>query len=207
MVPPSERSRQASASVIAREPPSATGQPCRCPAAISIVPTAAVSGRSSGRKTWAAQPANSARAGVGAEPPGEHRGRQPGPEPEPAPAAPGGAAGAASGRARRRRASSKRSTSGPKTPRHAVAVDPEPGGGVVERARPAPPPCRRRAGARGRSPASARPGRGRRAAATRGTASRRRTGGPPSRRRAGRPARSAPRCGCRRRSCRAPRAR
>ena len=50
------------ASVIDREPPSATAQPCRCPAVRMPSPIAEVSGRCSGWKACAATPANSARA-------------------------------------------------------------------------------------------------------------------------------------------------
>ena len=52
----------ASASAIACEPPAATGQPKLWQAAASAIPTAALSGRVSGLKEWAAAPPNSARA-------------------------------------------------------------------------------------------------------------------------------------------------
>ena len=52
----------ASAPAIACEPPAATGQVSTCAVSAKIMPTAAVSGRSSGRIECAAQPASTARA-------------------------------------------------------------------------------------------------------------------------------------------------
>ncbi len=62
ILPPSSSSSIASASVIARDPPSATGHPWRWPAAMIVRPMAEVSGRWSGTKPCAATPPNSARA-------------------------------------------------------------------------------------------------------------------------------------------------
>ena len=59
---PSDVSWDASASAIACEPPSATGQPTAWAAPASIAPAAAVVGRPRGWKLWAAMPAYSARA-------------------------------------------------------------------------------------------------------------------------------------------------
>ncbi|GAQ67540.1 hypothetical protein SsS58_07996 [Streptomyces scabiei] len=47
---------------MAREPPAATGQPCRWPAAMIVSPTAALAGRWNGRKACAATPPKRARA-------------------------------------------------------------------------------------------------------------------------------------------------
>ena len=165
MVPPSERSRLASASVMAREPPSATGQPPRWPAVISMVPTAEVSGRSSGRLMWAAQPPKSARAASVRKRRARTVAGSAGAQPEPGQLHRVATAGARSGRAPRGRAC----RSGRRAGRRPRAT-----GRRRRRARPrsrrpsraAPPPYRRRAGARRRSPASARPGRARRAAAS-----------------------------------------
>src|SRR5262249_56143343 len=53
---------EAGAWPIACEPPAATGQSATCPVRAKRVPTAAVSGFSSGRIEWVAQPPSSARA-------------------------------------------------------------------------------------------------------------------------------------------------
>ncbi len=62
MWPPLSRRAAASASVIAPEPPFATGQPKACPASIRAQPTAELISRLSGLKEWAATPPNSALA-------------------------------------------------------------------------------------------------------------------------------------------------
>ncbi len=63
--PPCSRRTEASASAIDCEPPAATGQPTLWQAAVSAIPTEALSGCVSGLKEWAATPANRARvAGV-----------------------------------------------------------------------------------------------------------------------------------------------
>ena len=204
--PPSDRSRLASASVIAREPPSATGQPCRWPAAISIVPTAAVAGRFSGRH-GVGRAAGEQRPGrVGRGTGGRARSRAARRAGRTAPIS-SGRRGTVQDRAHQvgrevvvpRRERAEHAGASARRPRRARQRS-RPGRGA------APPRSRRRTGARGRPRASARPGRGRRAAARRGTATPRRAGAPRSRRRAARPGRSARRCGCRRRSRRAPRA-
>ena len=61
--PPSERSSEAIAPVIAADPPTATGQPTPCPSICSISANAAVPRFSSGCIACAALPATSARAG------------------------------------------------------------------------------------------------------------------------------------------------
>ena len=139
----------ASASVIAREPPSATGQPCRCPATISIVPTAAVSGRSSGPAD-VGRAAGEERAGrLGAEPAGRARSPAARRAARTGPSTHGcdgqvhdrperlGGERRRSGRpaARRPRASGRRRRRGRRRSRRSSRVH-------------ARPPCRRRAGAR-----------------------------------------------------------
>ena len=62
IVPPSDRSNDASASAMACDPPAATGQSSTCAVSAKIIATAPVSGRSSGRIECAAQPASTARA-------------------------------------------------------------------------------------------------------------------------------------------------
>ena len=62
ILPPCSRSTDASASVIACEPPFATGQPKAWQALISAHPTEELIGRFIGLKAWAATPPNSARA-------------------------------------------------------------------------------------------------------------------------------------------------
>ena len=90
----------ASASVIEREPPRATGQPPAWQATISAIPTAELSGRVSGLNACAATPPNSARAcGVLTEA-REHGRRQPRPAARSAPAAAGASARGAIGRNR-----------------------------------------------------------------------------------------------------------
>ena len=76
ILPPRSASSAASASVIDREPPSATGHPCRWPAVMMPSPIADVSGRCSGRKACAATPPNSARACSVREQPGDRRAGQ-----------------------------------------------------------------------------------------------------------------------------------
>ena len=61
-VPPREVSSDASAVVMADDPPAATGHPTAWPAVVSVTPTAADASRSRGCTRWAAEPANNARA-------------------------------------------------------------------------------------------------------------------------------------------------
>ena len=62
MTPPRLSKYEAIACTIDRDPPRAHGHPMACPATASTRPIAAVSGVSSGRIEWAAQPAKRARA-------------------------------------------------------------------------------------------------------------------------------------------------
>ena len=62
ILPPWRSMSEASASAIARDPPSATTQPSACPAMINISPMALVIGRSSRENACAATPAQSALA-------------------------------------------------------------------------------------------------------------------------------------------------
>ena len=166
MVPPRSISSEARASrdrrrAAFRRPASRARGPPRS----ASRPTDAVTGRLSGRKTCAAEPANSALAcgvrnraastvagSAGAEPEPGHPQRVARPAGPPA-------------RARPRRGRRSPGPAGPNTPRQAVRR---------RRARrrsrrasgPSRPPSRRRAGARGRPRGSARPGRARPAAAT-----------------------------------------
>lgn len=60
--PPCASMSATRASTMRCVPPSATTQPWACAAAVSVMPTALVSGRSKRQKAWAATPAQSARA-------------------------------------------------------------------------------------------------------------------------------------------------
>ncbi len=125
IVPPSSVSNEARAVVMAAEPPSGTGQPCRWPAAVSMTPTEAVNGRDSGLNTWAAEPANRARAwGVLKRRASTEAGRA---ARSPNRAIPTGWSGQRTTGPRTSSARvSKPLTSGPNTPRQAFASGPSP---------------------------------------------------------------------------------